>query len=48
MRQGGATGAAQLPGDDAPNDHLLWVRARMLVDAELLDFLRHGFSLILV
>jgi uncharacterized membrane protein YidH (DUF202 family) len=32
--------------DDAPNDHLLWFRARLLVDDELLDFTRHGFSLI--
>jgi uncharacterized membrane protein YidH (DUF202 family) len=35
--------------DDSPNAHnvhLLWARNRMLVDDELLDFTRHGFSLI--
>lgn len=32
--------------DNLPSDHLRWVRARLLVDDELLDFTRHGFSLI--
>ena len=32
--------------DEAPNNHLLWVRARMLVDDRFLDVIRHGFSLI--
>jgi hypothetical protein len=31
---------------ESPNNHLLWVRARMLVDAEFLDFIGHGFALI--
>jgi uncharacterized membrane protein YidH (DUF202 family) len=33
-------------GEVSPNDHLTWVRTRMTLDAEFLDAVRHGFSLI--
>src|SRR5687767_3646083 len=32
--------------DESTNNHLLWFRARMLVDDQFLDVIRHGFSLI--
>ncbi len=46
MRRRVGVETGQLPADDSPNVHLLWARNRMLVDDELLDFARHGFSLI--
>ena len=30
------------------DDHLLWVRTRMMLDSELMEWIRHGFSLIAV
>jgi hypothetical protein len=38
---------ADLDSDEAlPDDHLTWVRTRMMLDAEFLDSVRHSFSLV--
>ena len=34
------------PGEPVPNDHLTWVRTRLMLDQEFLESARHGFSLI--
>jgi uncharacterized membrane protein YidH (DUF202 family) len=33
-------------GETSSNDHLTWVRTRMMLDQEFLESVRHGFSLI--
>ena len=34
------------PGGAVPDDHLTWVRTRLMLDQEFLASARHGFSLI--
>jgi hypothetical protein len=33
-------------GETSAHDHLTWVRTRLTLDAEFLESVRHGFSLI--